>query len=492
MPSPGDSINPAAASASADTTRPFVSGQGAQADFTSQQDSFQLSDPSPSYRESDESTSKDMQLPDVDNDDFMAFINQLTASTDRNIENHGLFAPTTSSESSSDQALETPDITYDGQQPFDLMDFSSSSMSGSGMDGTSTSGLGEMNTDFIAMLTNALGSDGSQPTASDSSVPAVSHIQAPQQQMLSQRPQSQQSMHRSSASMYGPIPPPAQLNPHHSSHLPTQTGSNSQARNDQPLAYTAQEDTGFAVGLVEPFVFRQVEASRAAWSEPVTQISHQLPPQYTAMLQQMLGSNPAFGTQPPSPHNEFEGNGLANAGNMIDLSKPLNPTDVERILRALQDQQADPSHRGEMSKHVQTPSIGALPNGPLSNGSQPAPTGAQNRHAQPDTQYGPPPSLMPYFTQPHQQPGTGYADIPPNAFATPEDFFNRYILAQAHINQQGHGSNPSLGDMDGMGRGMEQGMPSSIDYMTPWPPSLPADGEVQDQYAMYLAKGSGL
>ena len=487
------------ASSLTDASPSFSTHQDVQGETSLHHEQFQLPDSALGYQtlsqpllDSAVTNSTEMSLPEVNDDDFMAYINQLTASTDSSTGHGGLFAQASSSEGSLDQTLETPDLAFDGQQPFNMMDFTTSTAPGTGLDESITAGLEGMDQDFLAMLSDALGSGVDQSNVPSLPVlPSVPPVSIPQQ-ISSQRPQSQQSM-------YGPppsVPPPSHLMQN------SQPQSRSTSVSQQPSRpnFTSAEDSGFAVGLADAFVHRSVEASRAAWAEPAPPVYHQLPPQYTAMLQHMLGNNPAFGVPQPT-HETGDSNGggtNSDAGramptdNMIDLSKPLNSADVERILRALQDQQADPtsSANGQMPKSVLTPPVGPHQGG-IQSASSRTPS---NRQSLSEGTFNPSPSLPPQYQQPQQQ-GLGYSDLSANRSESPQELYHKYMLAntgigQSTLNQSGTIGNGMGLDVNGLNHG-GMAMHPPMGYPGHWSPNvgMPEGGDgtnAEDQYGKWF------
>lgn len=277
----------------------------------------------------------------VMDDELIAFINQFTA---ENGDSGMNFAqPPSSSEGSVDQPLVTPDMSFDNT--FDLAGNGSQGgrSNGTSMDATNAE------QDFFTMLSNAMQNTSNntsmpqsypQPTSSapNGTIPPSQHINAHSQQMppMQQPVPSQNPDPWSSTLMQqrrsGDISNQAQplgLGVRSPLHLGDETDPNNQA----------VDNTGFAVALIDLFVGQQNMANASASQEQApAPIYRQLPPQQTAYLQQMLGANPAFSPSPdPSDSLKVQ---QPPASNMIDLSKPLNAHDVERILKALQDQQA--------------------------------------------------------------------------------------------------------------------------------------------------------
>jgi len=479
-----------------------------------QQEHFQLPDSAVTYQSlshqpldnSVNLSSTDLTLPEVNNEDFMAFIDQLTASSDSGTDNNHVLGLNTSSETISDHALATPDLPLESQQPFDMVDYPTSTMAEMGMDHPSSAMLDGIDTDFMAILTDALATGGFQSPGPGIALPTVPPVPMSQQHVSAQRPSSQQSIHQPSASMYGATPQSNTL--HQVSQAQSRSSSISQQNNMPAPHLVAGEDTGFAINLADPYSFRQREVNRAAWAEPAPVVSHQLPPQYTARLQQMLGGNPVFARQ-ASGHNAQHGGSGENrngteSGNMIDLSKPLNPTDVERILRALQDQQAHPG----APANGQTPKSGpTLPVGGQVHGTQSRPQ--DHRASQPNVHYIPTPPLPQFRPMPPQPPlqqqqqqGQGYRDIPPTSYASSEDLFNKFMLANAGLDHSSHidvgaggmGMGLNMNDLEQGGMGM--GMNPAMGYQGPWAPNGGVDTEGEGSYSQWFqhltTKGTGI
>jgi hypothetical protein len=347
-------------------------------------------------------------------DELLAFINSFTTEG----ESTSSHEPPPSSEGSIDQPLVTPDLSFDAQS-FNLPQ---SSRGPSNMT-RSSADVNSSDADFLAMLNSALLQGDAAPSAS-SQPQSFDHqgggndrgtsdivsngngdgkaddIGRPIQQSLSANGSLTWPMINFQPVNGGPadlaVPP----------QLPGLFRS--------PLDLTQSQkqfDTGMAVTLPELMAGLGNAVYSSATQQPdqpPAAIYRQLPPLQTAYLQQMLGGNPEFA--PPANPGQPQASTSSDAppanqanNNMIDLSKPLNAHDVERILRALQDQQAKSS-----------------PTPPPSMSMQP------RQHHQQQQQ----PSKQPGRSQimpPDMSSGLSYDMAQVNPFGNVDDTFDNYL-----------------------------------------------------------------
>lgn len=357
----------------------------------------------------------------VMDDELLAFINQFTA--DNGSVGSGFNQPP-SSDGSIDQPLVTPDLSFDNQA-FD-MGHPNGRSNGNSFDTTNA------DDDFFTLLNNAMQNNS---TAG----PSSQQYPQPYAQPVNANPVGQTMVQSQAPSAW-----PLVQAPHQNGSMPQHTAAQVGMRS--PLHLTGDtrnhdtdvDNTGFASGLVDLFVGQQLMANASAAQEQAPEpVYRQLPPQQTAFLQQMLGNDPQFAPTTANNNPAQQTGSDQGLSNMIDLSKPLNANDVERILRALQDQQAktvpqttpappNPSGQGlSMTDHPVQPSR-------QQQQQQLPPTRTQQQY-QPQQQYIQPPPIQQSLKGGLGQPnlpvtnGLSYDMASMNPFGTTEDLFDKYL-----------------------------------------------------------------
>ena len=378
----------------------------------------------------------DPGLPELSDEAILAFINQFTA------EGTAYSDQAPSSESSLDPALATPEPNFEQGRPFENYTRGDPAIGSAGTGGDD----GGMDPEFLAMLTSAINSAG-QPSSQSLQAQQAQHQQQQQQQQQPQhgqqqslQPHPQPTQHAFSHQQHTAVTPSLFPEPYSLSSSLTfglqapssiergqTTASQLGLRSNLDLSVPPSQSNaniGLSVSLAEYLAAQQSQAHQQP-SDPEP-IYRQLPPQSTAFLQQVLGQNPSFPAGPNGIDHGAgsSGHGLPSSnGNMIDLSKPLNSSDVERILRALQDQQAaqarQAAQNGQSSTaqkyqpqpqsmqqrpHSQSGSRGLVQSDPVQT------NGLGHRLSNPDFQFG------------H---GTGFG---PMAYGS-QELMNRYMMS---------------------------------------------------------------
>lgn len=323
--------------------------------------------------------------------DLMAFINQITAQSDSR--DMPASAPPSSTEGSLDLPLITPDRSVDEHSFED-----SNARRSNGGSGVLSNDLSSIDSSLLSMFESVINTDSLQQ-----SDPSMSDPASLPQQTYSPLPHSTAyARYQMFADQYTPS-------------LPTNANRSASMNLGSRLDVYSPVDGGFALSLSELLAGRQQDSaslpSQASKPEPVYR---QLPPD----LQRALGQNPALssGRDIPSSQPSASPSHTPGSSNLIDLSKPLNASDVERILRALQEQQARSS-----------PSGSAAPGESVSSQTSAANPGLGNAMGSVSIPAPNPPSIPQSHSQASQQPEGQIFDVNFNPFTMDEDVLETYL-----------------------------------------------------------------
>ena len=162
-----------------------------------------------------------------------------------------------------------------------------------------------------------------------------------------------------------------------------------------------QSMSGLFLGQQQPQPSPQIVLPDMQYDPQQPSSRDPIQPEYAAFMQQQPQQQQQFPFDQGQGQGQGQGKNMVNP-NLIDLSKPLNAEDVERILRALQDQQNGSSNTTNNSNQQQpqqgpvSTSMGIglpLPSMPMSQQQQ------QQQHGmRPSMQ---PPMMLPQHTQPN-------------------------------------------------------------------------------------------